>query len=522
MAWRRLLAALVPWACGALVAVAAGGEAYFAIEVVDEQTRRGVPLIELRTTNNIRYYTDSAGVVAFHEPGLMDREVFFFVSGHGYEFPKDGFGYRGRRLRTTPGKTARIKVRRINVAERLYRITGQGIYRDTVLLGRRAPIAQGLLNGRVLGQDSTQAAVYRGKIYWFWGDTAWESYPLGHFAMSGATSLLPDAGGLDPNVGINLTYFVDKNGFSRKMAPLPEPGMVWIDALTTLKDPNGRQRLIGHYGRLKSLSERLEHGMMVYNDRTETFERYKVLPDKVNLEPAYQVLRTTVAGKEYLYFMPSGYPLIRVRADWKSVMDLTRYEAYTPLAPGSAYKKGASKLDRDAAGKLRWAWKADTAALDAGRQQELIRAGAMKPDEAYLRLRDVETGKPVALHRGSVRWNAFRKRWIMIAGQFGGASSFLGEVYYAEADAPEGPYLRAKKIVTHNKYTFYNPVHHEFLDQRGGRIIYFEGTYAQTFSAAKFPTPRYDYNQILYRLDLADRRLAAAQSRTPTTKRSGP
>src|SRR4051812_25070772 len=43
---------------------------YFAIEIVDEQTGRGVPMVELQTTNSVRYYTDSGGLVAFFEPGL--------------------------------------------------------------------------------------------------------------------------------------------------------------------------------------------------------------------------------------------------------------------------------------------------------------------------------------------------------------------------------------------------------------------------------------------------------------------
>ncbi len=43
----------------------------------------------------------------------------------------------------------------------------------------------------------------------------------------------------------------------------------------------------------------------------------------------------------------------------------------------------------------------------------------------------------------------------------------------------------------------------------GGRLIYFEGTYTQTFSGNPVATPRYDYNQIMYRLDLADPRLEA-------------
>ena len=77
-------------------------EQYFAIEVVDDQTGRGVPLVQLETVNNRRYFTDSAGLVAFNEPGLMDQKVFFTVTSHGYEFPADGFGYHGLPLQTTP------------------------------------------------------------------------------------------------------------------------------------------------------------------------------------------------------------------------------------------------------------------------------------------------------------------------------------------------------------------------------------------------------------------------------------
>ena len=35
----------------------------------------------------------------------------------------------------------------------------------------------------------------------------------------------------------------------------------------------------------------------------------------------------------------------------------------------------------------------------------------------------------------------------------------------------------------------------------GGRIIFFEGTYTTTFSGNPDPTPRYDYNQVMYQLD---------------------
>src|SRR5262249_9718620 len=120
--------------CLALVAHAADEkvkEPYFGIHVVDDRSGRGVPLVELQTVNNIVHVTDSAGWAAFHEPGLMDREVFFFLMAPGYEYPKDGFGYRGCRLLTKPGTTATVRIKRTNIAERLYRVTGQGIYRDS-------------------------------------------------------------------------------------------------------------------------------------------------------------------------------------------------------------------------------------------------------------------------------------------------------------------------------------------------------------------------------------------------------
>src|SRR6478672_4551304 len=160
----------------------------FAITVVDAKTGRGVPLVELKTVHGVRLVTDSNGIVAFHEPGLMDQTVFFHVSGHGYEFPKDGFGLRGKKVDVTPGGSATLKMDRVNIAERLYRVTGAGIYRDSVLVGAKVPIKEPLLNAQVLGSDTVMNAVYRGKLWWFWGDTLRPSYPLGNFHVPGATS----------------------------------------------------------------------------------------------------------------------------------------------------------------------------------------------------------------------------------------------------------------------------------------------------------------------------------------------
>lgn len=142
---------------------------FFKIQVVDDQTGRGVPLVELKTVTNQRFITDSAGVVAIRELELFGQTAFFHVSSHGYEFPKDGFGYRGKQIKVELGGEAILKIKRLNIAERLYRVTGAGIYADTVSLGEKPPIAHPLLNAQVSGSDSVVTAIYRGRLHWFWG-----------------------------------------------------------------------------------------------------------------------------------------------------------------------------------------------------------------------------------------------------------------------------------------------------------------------------------------------------------------
>jgi hypothetical protein len=46
------------------------------------------------------------------------------------------------------------------------------------------------------------------------------------------------------------------------------------------------------------------------------------------------------------------------------------------------------------------------------------------------------------------------------------------------------------------------------FDKERGRVIFFEGTYTSSLTSNPNPTPRYDYNQVMYKLDLADPRLA--------------
>jgi hypothetical protein len=492
---------------------AVGARVPFRITVLDSKTDRGVPMVELATVNGIVSITDSAGVIAFDEPGLMNQDVFFTVKSHGYTFPKDGFGFAGTRLHVTPGGSATLKIERVNIAERLYRITGAGIYRDSVILGDPVPIRMPLLNGQVLGQDSVQTALYRGKIYWFWGDTSRAAYPLGNFAMSGAVSELPPdqgGGGLEPAVGIDLTYFVGPDRFSRPMCPIEgQPGPVWCDGLVTCADDTGRERLLCRFARMKSLGEMYEQGIAQYNDEKDVFEPICRIPLDAPLSMRGQPVHVREADGEYWYFAVP-FPLIRCRADYNSLVDVAQYEAYTCLEPGARYDAEHPRLERDAAGRLVYGWKPDTDVILQKEQNELVQRGLMKSEEALIRLRDVETDKPVLGHSGTVSWNAYRSRWVLIVQEAFG-TSFLGEVWYAEAPALLGPWGRARKIITHDDYSFYNVAQHPFFDQQGGRLIYLEGTYTMTFSGTKVPTPRYDYNQIMYRLDLSDERLRCVQ-----------
>jgi hypothetical protein len=476
----------------------------FAIEVVDEQTGRGVPLVELTTTSGVTYVTDSAGVVAFDEPGLMNQRVFFAVKSHGYEFRPDGFGTRGVALDVSPGGSARLKIKRLNIAERLYRVTGSGIYRDSVLLGRQPPTKQPLLNAKVTGCDSVMAVIYKNRLHWFWGDTNWPAYPLGLFDTPGATSRLP-ADGLDPSRGVDLEYFVGDNGFARATAKMPGEGPTWINGLAVLPDAVGSERMLCGYAKIKPPLSAYRRGIAQWNDEKSEFEQVSDFAADVPLFPDGHTLLHRDGDTEYVYFA-TPYPLVRTRATAESYRDLTKYEAYTCLKDGSTVDR--PEFDRDDAGQLRYAWKRGTPPVGPQEQTRYVREGKLKPDEGLLQLRDATSGKPVIAHAGSVAWNEYRKKFVMVSVELYG-NSMLGEVWYAEADTPLGRWAKAVKIVTHDKYSFYNPKHHPYFDHQGGRIIYFEGTYTHTFSGNEQRTPRYDYNQVMYQLDLADERLRA-------------
>jgi hypothetical protein len=444
--WRPLL--LIAW-----VAVAQPSSEYFQIRIVDQQTGRGVPLVELRTTNQISSWTDSNGIVAWNELGLMDRPVYFSVGSPGYAFVGGG-----RTLNVVRGSRVELRIRRVNIAERLYRVTGQGIYRDSLLTGFPVPVREPLLNGMVMGQDTVRAALYRGKLFWLWGDTDRPNGPLGNFNTTAATSD-PAA---DPATRLDLTYFTGPDGFVKQMIPWTGR-MTWMHALMNLRDDKGAERLVSYYEVIRSLGNPERAGLAVFNDVKQQFDPLVEFPDVPAPGLEGNVFPVRAAGREYYYItgLRTGGS-VRVPADWKAVQDLKSYESFE----AAVWTRG---LPRD----------------------------KRPPNMPYI---DIQTGENVSVQCDGIAWNSYRKRWIAVA-QRG------GEVWFAEADSPTGPWVYAARVADHGRYTFYWPVLHSFFDQDGGRLVYFQGTYTDTFSGNPVITPRYNYNQIMYRLALDDPRL---------------
>lgn len=431
------------------------------IEIVDKSNQWPVPLVELRTTHHARFVSDNAGVIAFDLPELMNRETWFDVIGNGYEVPQDGFGYRGVRLTPQPGATLRVEVQRTIIAKRLGRLTGAGLFAESQKTGRDLSAPE----SGILGCDSVQNAVHHGQLFWAWGDTTLARYPLGIFHMTSATTPIQPLNSLQPPLRLSFNYFTDDHGHPRAVASMPGPGPTWVSAYVSLSDQTGSPRLVGTYLKIKPPLEAYEAGLCVWNDRQSEFERLKVIWTKSDTQPHHPPI-------------PDGHP-----AFWTDP-DGTRWVLFGNPFP-TLRCHATFEAWRDPA------------------QWEIL-----KPQES---LASAAHDQPVKPHSGSIAWNDFRQRWVTVFMQAFGKPSTFGELWYAEATSPTGHWGHAVKILSHENYTFYNPRLHPEFTSPGSPILIFEGTYTQQFADRPFPTSRYDYNQILYRLDLDDPALLPAQ-----------
>jgi hypothetical protein len=444
------------WPVGSVGAAAPASR----IEVVEKGSGWPVPLVELRTIHQMRFVTDNAGVIALDAPELMGREVWFEVHGHGYEVPKDGFGFRGVRLTPEAGRTLRIEVTRTSIARRLGRITGAGLFAESQELGGEPAWRE----SGIVGSDSVQNAVHRGRLFWAWGDTSLSRYPLGIFDATGATTEIQPLPAWEPPVRLALDYFTNEKGAPRAVAKMPGTGPTWLTACASLPDRDGTPRLVASFVKVKPPLDVYQQGLCVWNEETKAFELLRVLwtksaeAEKAPPMPEGHAARWRDArGIEWVLF-GNPLPTLRCPATFEAWQDPAKWEALTPQAT----------------------------------------------------LPSAADGQPVKPHSGSIAWNPWRKRWVTVFMEKFGKPSAFGELWYAEAEAPTGPWGRAVKVLSHDNYTFYNPRVHPEFTAADSPVLIFEGTYTTLFANKAVPTARYDYNQILYRLDLDDPALKPA------------
>jgi len=494
----RLLAGSVP-----------GPAQCFAIRAVDSVTTRAVPLVKLATSAGDTYWSDSQGMVAYCDPDFVGASVTFTVTSDGYALASGN----SVTVSALAGQSTTVSLVREYPGERLYRVTGQGIYRDSALLGLTTPVASPDINGLVMGQDTPSTFVFGGSLYWIWQDTSRPAYPLGNFDSSGATSVLPASGGLSPDLGVNTQYFVGSDGFCRGMVSTtgdPEltsgsSAPVWLGQTVNVNDAQSEPHVFGQY--YVAASSNPWTALAELDPTTSMFDFVSDFASGATVPAGKSAIVASAAGSYAYWDNPVRFP-----ATVAGVTNMAGYEVFTAYGAGGA--DASTALPQNADGTLNYSWQAGGKVVT---QAEIQNAHVAQDQQLDGHLTDIITGAGVQVANGSgdsgfgssQMWNAYRQRFSAIIQQEYG-QTFLGESWYSEGDTPLGPWVFARKVVTHatSGYTFYNPDIIPFLSEAGGRIVFFDATYTKTYSSAPVATPRYDYNEMMYRIDLDDPEMA--------------
>ena len=429
------------------------------IEIVEQGSGWPVPGVELRTVHGVRFVSDNAGVIGFDLPELLGQETWFTVSGHGYGVKADGFGYKGVRLRPASGQKLTVTVERRILAQRLGRLTGAGLFAESQKVGEHLDWRE----GPVQGCDSIVNARFEGKQFWFWGDTNLAKYPLGIFNVSAATTadFVPPA---RPPLQVRFDYFQNAQGAARGVADVPGDGPTWIWGAATLKDAQGREHLVASAVKVRGNMEAYRWDLVEWDRSAQKFlpvltfwTKSPEHPKAPKVPDGHALKWRDDQGKEWLLYC-NPFPTLRCPATYEAWKDPSTWENLTP-------------------------------------------------DRAIL----TPAGKKVEAHGGDLAWHPWSQRWLLLFTQKGGDSSFLGEIWLASAPSPTGPWTGARKVASHDNYTFYNPVLHPEAFRADSPVIHFEGTYVTTFTNNQQPTPRWDYNQVLYQVDLSQPAFQAAK-----------
>ena len=354
-----------------------------------------------------------------------------------------------------------------------------------------------MLNAQVVGSDSVMNAIYRGKLFWFWGDTLRPSYPLGNFHVPGATSELTSKGGLDPDAGIDLSYFVDDKGFAKKTCEMPGKGPTWLTSLVVLPGPEGRERMYGTFVKVEPPLKLYSRGLAVWDDKTA-----------VRKDPRHRHGRPDLPNgprdptRDYVYLAApvsidahvcNGRGVCRPGR----VGDVYAVQRRLDIGPRSRCRREAAlRVAKENPGRRA------SGAREARRSRQNKSDGKSNPP---LRPR-YRQGRDSPWRIGSLERIPQALDAVICRAQR--QTIVPRRSLVAEADELTGPWRYAVKVATHDRMSLYNPKQHPEFAKDGGRVIYFEGTYTHDFSSNPDVTLRYEYNQLMYRLDLGDARTA--------------
>jgi hypothetical protein len=472
----------------------------FVMRIVDAETDRGIPLVNLELENGLKLVSDNEGYIAIIAPDLEGNDARFKLTGHGYTTgQKDFWGAESVICPIIHGQTRTVALKRNQLAHRLYRVTGAGRYNHSLIAGKKPSFKHyDKIPGNVIGQDSLICLPWQNRLWHFYGDT------LGlngfNFSASCATAPMPEQGEYDPETGIPLSYIVDKNGFARAMIETGKKGFTWIEYVVPVEFDgfSMQETLMAKYVQHATLDKVEEAGFAIFLPARKQFAIVKRIKNSKPHRCTHPVKVKFAQHERWLLF-----PWEMAEASFHSLIDEAKHFYFSPLiatadSDGEFMLEGrAFRLDRNAHGKVRYSWRRGGIGIDAKIQAGLLKQNVLLPEQALFAPVDLDSGKRVTNFNGAITFNRYKKRWIAI-----NQGNHPGQLVYAEADTPTGPWAFARQITKFEDYNLYNPLWHPWFSKNNDKTVFFEGTYTNYFSASACRTPEADYNQVMFKLNL--------------------
>jgi len=358
-------------------------------------------------------------------------------------------------------------------------------------------------------------AKFKGNLFWTFGDTACprsarqDNCDGTGMHTVGAVSCIPgeEEGEVERKTSCrasdppNLTYFTENASIALTQAlsgggvwPSPKPMApfaplgenTWVAALSVIHRGTPHEALYANY--VKNPGDGngpiTVQGMARWNESSSKFDQVSIWPlnSTISLNGAHTVEK--ISPKDQLTL--GGYILysngVRVPATEEALSQYSAFERVPPAAPapqGVSASKGPG----------------DSPARPASQYDQL---GA------------------------NVNWNAWTGRYITVGVTSAGAP---GDVFVAFSNELNGPWRNGTSVASHqnSNSSCYNPLHLTHFDLEGGRIIHIACTFTAMWSSGPNApnvwttclvglaggkgcapvVPRYEYNNIVYRVDLA-------------------